>query len=325
MNSDEGLYFHFRQDLLEALVVAIANLNKGYQSVLNFFRGVGVPPSMMAVEAERVARKEKISKFEIARNILVRLNEAGNSDAAIERRRILARRIAEWENFNTCWQDNVLEAKGAVAEVCRIINVYDSFTKMKQEREAETSARLRAKHEERQALATRMAQGEKLRQDLYALFGPTTNPQRRGKALEPVLNRLFAWAGIGIREAFSVVHDETGKELEQIDGVIELDHRFYLVEMKWEKDPLGTDQVVKHIGRVFMRKNSGDIRGLIVSASGFTEPAVINMKNAKGSGAFVVGCTLFHIFRVLEEGGELRDFFKARVVAADVDANHFLE
>jgi hypothetical protein len=323
MSSDEGVYFHFRQDLLEALVVAIAHLNKGYTSVLNFFRGAGVPPSMMAAEAERVARKEKISKFEIARNILVRLNEAGNSGAAIERRRIVARRVAEWENFNTCWEDKVLEAKGAVAEVQRIINVYDSFTKMKQVRDAETSTRLRAKDAERQALAARVEEGEKLRRELYALFG-TTNPQKRGKALEPVLNRLFAWAGIGIREAFSVVHDETGKELEQIDGVIELDHRFYLVEMKWEKEPLGTDQVVKHIGRVFMRKNSGDIRGLVVSASGFTEPAIINMKNAKGSGAFVFGCTLFHIFRVLEERSELKDFFKDRVVAADVDGRHFV-
>ena len=120
-------------------------LNKSYQSVLNFFRGAGVPPLMMAAEAERVARKEKISKFEIARNILVRLNEAGDSDAAIERRRIVARRVAEWENFNTCWEDKVLEATGAVAEVRRIINMYDSFTKMKQERDAETSARLPAR------------------------------------------------------------------------------------------------------------------------------------------------------------------------------------
>jgi hypothetical protein len=122
-----------------------------------------------------------------------------------------------------------------------------------------------------------------------------------------------------------VVHDETGRELEQIDGVIEIDHRHYLVEMKWEKEPLGTDPMVKHIGRIFMRKNSGDIRGMVISASGFTGPAIENMKKAKTAGAFVFGCTLFHVFRVLEERGDLREFCRQRIVAADVDENPFVQ
>src|SRR5688572_1733673 len=132
--ADDSIFFHFRHDLLEALVSAIGLLNKGKEGVLTFFRGAGVPRSLMADEAEQVRRdKDSISKFTIARNILKRLNELGDQPNAIQQRREVAKRVTEWEDFGTCWPKDELAAKGAVQEVRRIINVYDSFTRMKDE------------------------------------------------------------------------------------------------------------------------------------------------------------------------------------------------
>jgi hypothetical protein len=37
------------------------------------------------------------------------------------------------------------------------------------------------------------------------------------------------------------------------------------------------------------------------------------------------GCTIYHIFRVLEERGDLRTFFQQRITAADVDQKRFVD
>jgi hypothetical protein len=53
--------------------------------------------------------------------------------------------------------------------------------------------------------------------------------------------------------------------VEQIDGVVELDGRLYLVEVKWWHDPLGPGDVAQHLVRVF---NRGHARGIFIAASG---------------------------------------------------------
>ena len=325
-NDDKGpVFWHFPPDLIEALVTAIALLNKGYASVLNFFKNAGVSDSLMAPEAARIARKEKINKFEIARNVLGRLNELGDTEKAVQCRRLVARRVAEWENFSTCFADDVLRARGAVSEVQRLINIRDHFTRMQQVQEEEAAERRKKKDADLANVARRVQEYEVIKRDFNTLFVTTLTPQVRGKKAEAVFNALFKHAGIGIREAFSVMHDESGKQLEQIDGVIEINHRSYLVEMKWEKEPLGVDPIVKHIGRIFMRKNSGDIRGMVISYIGFTEPAIVNMKKSKVAGAFIFGCTIFQLHQALENGDNLEEFCTRRITAADVDENPFVE
>ncbi len=323
--SDDGVFFHFRPDLLEALVSAVGLLNKSKPNVLNLFRGAGVPPSLMAQETEQVRLdKNSISKFTIARNILLRLNELGDKPDAIRQRREVARRVSEWEDFSTCWPNDELAAKGAVQDVRRIINVHDSFTRMKNEKEKEAEEKRREKDATIEQQRKETAEFEAIQRDFYALFGETTNPQKRGKEFEGVMNRLFAHAHIKLREAFTVTMDETGKALEQIDAVVELDNRAYLVEMKWEKNPIDVPTISHHLNRVFMRKNSGDIRGMYISASGYTGPTVETVKKAKIAGAFVFLCTTFDLFTLLEHRGNLAEFCRARIVAADVDENPFL-
>jgi restriction system protein len=321
--ADDEIFFHFRPDLMEALVQAIALLHKGKQGVLDFFSGSGVPLSLMQAEADQVRRdRDSISKFVIARNILRRLNELGNKETAIRQRREVARRIAEWHSFDTAWEKDQLTAKGAVSQVREIINVYDSFTRMKMAKEQEAAKHQAVQDRKNAEEQKRLAEFDAIKDDFYALFG-LTDPHKRGKALEGVLNRLFKHARIGIREAFTVRCDDSGKPLEQIDGVVKIDTAHYLVEMKWENEPTDVPTFNQHVSRVFMRRNSGDVRGIFISYMGFKDTTITTAKKAKTAGAFVVLCTLQQLVQLMEKRGDLLAFFQRRITALDVDEEPF--
>lgn len=50
---------------------------------------------------------------------------------------------------------------------------------------------------------------QQVKKDLYVLFG-LADPQKRGKQVEGVLNRLFQTTGILLREAFTCRNDRRG-------------------------------------------------------------------------------------------------------------------
>jgi len=159
------------------------------------------------------------------------VNEGG--DALLAVRRELLKRVTEFEEFSRCYESDVMKAKGLVAEIRRVIDVKDSFTRMNQEREREAEAR-RAEHQRK--TITARERREKIvaaKAGLFALFGET-NPHRRGKALEPVLNDLFRAHGALVAEDFRRKGPDGGIE-EQIDGVVEFDTQMYLVELKWRE------------------------------------------------------------------------------------------
>jgi hypothetical protein len=134
------------------------------------------------------------------------------------------------------------------------------------------------------------------------------------------LNRLFKCYGILVREAFTLAGDDGEGIVAQIDGVIELEGATYVVEMKWYAEPLGVKDVAQHQVRVFYR---GNARGVIISASDFTAPAVTNIRESL-SQITVVLCTLEEFVRLLDQQGDLRSMLKSKVNAAIVEKNPFL-
>ena len=102
------------------------------------------------LEAQLAADRESISKFYIVRTVLTRLNEAG--EAALRERREVLKRVVEYEDFSTCWPEDRLEAQGLVSRIRSVVDVKDSFTRMRQEREAETRKNLEDKRRETEAL-----------------------------------------------------------------------------------------------------------------------------------------------------------------------------
>src|SRR5438552_3354742 len=124
---DDAAY-HFTPDLLNLLVQTIPKLCRSKNDVLMFFRSAGVPTRHLGDLAAIVQRdKQSIPKYDIARKILERINAEG--DAALSARREVIKRVVEFEDFSSCWPNDLLEAQGLVAQVRRVVNVKDSFTR----------------------------------------------------------------------------------------------------------------------------------------------------------------------------------------------------
>jgi restriction endonuclease Mrr len=228
--------------------------------------------------------------------------------------------VVEFEDFSACWPSDQLKAKGLVAQIRQVVNVKDSFTRMREEvereqreRRAERQAKLEREQRRRERIAV-------IKSDLFALF-KELNPHRRGKLLEAVLNRLFAEDGVLLKEAFTITGDEGEGIIEQIDGVIEIDGEVYLVEMKWWDKPLGVGEVSQHLVRVFTR---GESRGIFISASGYSDPAITTCRDSLKE-IVVALCSLQEFVSLLEKEADLNGFLKEKINAAIVHKNPFYE
>ena len=311
--------FQYPPDLLNLLIDAIPRIFRSKNAVLTFFKGAGVNSALMSDLALRVKKdKDSITKYEITRIILTRLNEKG--DATLRERREILKRITELEDFSTCWPNDEWQAKGYVAEIRRIVNIKDSFTKINQERKAEQKKRIIEQQSKREEIEQRKTKLATVRKDLSALFGET-NHQKRGKQLEGVLNSLFKVSGILVREAFALKGSSGEGIVEQIDGAVEIEGDLYLVEMKWWNEPLGVSEVAPHLVRLFNRGQTG---GIIISASDYTGPAIIQCKDALHS-KIVVLCKLEEIVLLLEKEMELKPFLESKINAAKMDKNPMYE
>ena len=305
--------YHYPPELFQLLVDTIPRLCRSKRDVLLFFRGAGVKESLLRDLKRRLAEDAStINKFDIVRTLLTRLNEAG--DAALGERRALLQRVHDFEDFSTCWESDRLEAQGLVGQIGKVVNVKDSFTRMRQEREEEARKRREVSRHEAEVLRQKRDTVDGIRRDLNKLF-VMEDARKRGTALEDILNRLFEANGILVRESFTRVGERGEGVIEQIDGVVEIEGEIYLVEMKWLKDPAGPGDVAQHLVRVFGRNSS---RGIFISYSGYTDAAIRTCKEALAN-AVVVLCTLQELVLLMESESELKDFLKEKVRGAIID------
>jgi hypothetical protein len=316
--------FHYPPELLQLLKDTIPLLCRSKKDVLIFFRGAGVDDQLISDLRHRVdTDRQNISKFEIARVALERLSE-GHQTHLRELREVV-RRVVEYEDFSTCWPEDVLKAKGLVSEIRRVVEVKDSFTRIRQEKDAEAAARRSAATLKAKQAEEKHRTMDSVRKDFFALFS-MDDAAKRGKALESVLNRLFAAHGLLVREAFTVKGHCGEGIIEQIDGVVEIDSYLYLVEMKWWNKPLGQGEIAPHLVRVYGRGSHA--RGIFISYTNFTEPAISTCRDAIAGGAVVVLCKLQELVDVLnkyEDGVHLENVLKSKINAAILDRQPFQE
>ena len=305
--------YHYPPDLFQLLVDTIPRLCRSKMDVLLFFRGAGVRESILRDLRQRLAEDaSSINKFYMVRTLLARLNEAG--DAALGERRALLQRVHDFEEFSTCWENDRLEAQGLVGQIRQLVNIKDSFTRIRQEREEEARKHREATRREAEVLRQKRETLDGIRQDLAQLFA-MEDPHRRGIVLEDILNRLFRTDGILVRESFTRLGKRGQGVIEQIDGVVEIEGEIYLVEMKWLKDPAGPGDVAQHLVRVLGRNSS---RGIFISYSGYTDAAINTCKEALVN-AVVVLCTLQEFVLLMESESSLKDFLKEKVRGAIID------
>ncbi len=191
--SAQHVIFHYPPELLQLLRDTIPLLCRSKPDVLVFFQGAGVPSTLYADIRQKVDTDPKgISKYKIAGDILERLNN--KKDNHLRELREVVRRVTEFEDFSTCWENDQLKAKGLVAEVRRVVDVKDAFTRMRIERETEAAKTKASTELKIKAVQERREKIETISKDLNSLFAES-DAHKRGKALESVLNRLFEAMG----------------------------------------------------------------------------------------------------------------------------------
>jgi restriction system protein len=308
--------YHYPPELMRLLRDTISLLCRSKPDVISFLRGCGVPDVMLGdLQRQVQVDPNAIKKYEITGTVLEQLNTQyrDGNDRALGPLREITRRVVEFENFSACWPDDQLKARGLVAEVRSLVGTKDAFTQMRQERERERAARMAEAAAKAERIQQRQAERRSLHQQLAGLAS-WTNPQARGKALEGILNCVFALDGMLVRESFAI-NAEDGGTGEQIDGMVALDGHDYMVEMKWWQPPIEINAVSRHLVRLYGR---AEMRGLMISASGYTPPAIEECKRALTNRVIVLS-DLHEVMLVLDRDGDLADWLRRKVRAATVD------
>jgi restriction endonuclease Mrr len=311
--------FHYPPELMILLNDTIPLLNRKKIEVFLFFEGAGVPTKLMqSLRQQWQQDKSSITKYDITQQVLTKLNQ--DDEKYITERREIIKRVVQFESFLSCWPEDQFKARGLVAEIQKVVNVKDTFTRIAQERESEQKSRIAQKQAEIEKISKKKEEIAKVKSELFSLFAEK-NRQKRGKALEKVLNSLFQVYGILILEAFALTGDDGEGIVEQIDGVIEIDGHLYFIEMKWWEKPIGVPEISQHLVRIYHRAES---RAIIISGSGFTGPAVTTCKDALQQ-KVVTLCTLQEFVILLEKEYDLCDFIKNKVQAAVTHRKPFVE
>lgn len=302
--------FHYPPDLFNLLVDTIPRLCRSKKEVILFLRGAGVVhPLYTDLERQLNTGVSKLTKFEIVRVVLTRLNAKG--EATLRERREIVKRVTEFEAFDTCWENERLKAKGLVAEVRKLINIKDSFTRMQNERDRERRERQEEIAKKHRVEEERRSQLNAVRDEFFKLFAEQDRA-KRGKLLEGALNRLFGAHGISVREAFTLRGAEGEGIIEQIDGAIELEGDIYFVEVKWWGEALGPGDVSQHLVRVYHR---GYARGIFIANAGYTTASLNICKEALQKTVIVL-CELSEFVHLMERELSLIAFFKEKIQTA---------
>lgn len=183
------------------------------------------------------------------------------------------------------------------------------------EREKEAQKRTREYERKLAEIQKHKTNIDKIKKEFFALFAET-NPHKRGKQLESVLNKYFREFQILVKEDFKRMGEPGEGIIEQIDGIIDIDNQIYLVEMKWKKDPIGGDDIYAHLGRIYHRFNA---HGIFISASSYTPSGKTAAKEALLKDALLVLFDLEEFVRVIETEMDFKQYVREKIQAAIIE------
>jgi hypothetical protein len=187
-----------------------------------------------------------------------------------------------------------VEGEGAVKETCRLI-VGRLLSKP-----PGAATNPAASNKEPSEHLIRSKELAQLRESLHRL-AIETDRNKAGLALEHLLNRLFTIFQLQPRLPFRVVG-------EQIDGSFELDGEIYLLESKWEKDPLPEAPLLVFRGKI--EGKSQFTRGIFIALNDISLPARDAITRGKSPSFFVVNG--HDLMMILSEAITLTEFLRKR-------------
>jgi hypothetical protein len=142
---------------------------------------------------------------------------------------------------------------------------------------------------------------EKLEQLFYQLAADKDR-NNAGLALEQLLNQLFEAFGLEPRQPFRIVG-------EQIDGSFVLDGHVYLMESKWEKDPLPEADLLVFRGKI--EGKSTFTRGVLIALNDVSSQARHAITQGKAPSFFVMNG--HDLLMILHSAVDLPGFLRKRV------------
>lgn len=199
-------------------------------------------------------------KREIAWEVVDRLskNEANNQEILLW----LMKHVSELSDFSHLLQldDGEIKARRAKASVTALRTQIQGIDALLNDR-ADVEAK-RREYEVAQKRVTGTSQAlEELKRSYMSLV-VSTDPHNRGYELEKLLGRLFEIFDLDPKASFRVVG-------EQIDGAFTFENTDYLLEAKWQKEPIGVKDLDSLQSKV-SRKLENTL-GLYISINGFSQ------------------------------------------------------
>lgn len=173
--------------------------------------------------------------------------------------------VAEMSDFGHLLRLDAGDEKAAQAR--RAVATLNEFVAAHREVVAKQEVTEQARHavyEERLRNQAVREALEELSSRFYAVIG-AASPQERGYQLERVLRQLFELFDLDPKASFRIV-------AEQIDGAFTFDNTDYLLEAKWQKEPVGLADLDAFRGKV--ERKLENTLGLYLSINGFAESAV---------------------------------------------------
>lgn len=148
-----------------------------------------------------------------------------------------------------------------------------------------------------------------LKTELISLSGLA--PQARGYAFEKFLKQLFDAYGLAAHVPFRL-------RGEQIDGSFQFANEVYLVEAKWQAQPIGAAELHTFHGKI--EQKAAWTRGLFVSNSGFTDDGMV----AFGRGKRVICMDGYDLYETLDREIPLNHILESKVRRAAETGSPFI-
>jgi len=153
---------------------------------------------------------------------------------------------------------------------------------------------------------------EELKKDYFDLV-TSTKPQQRGFQFEKILRTLFDIYDLDPKASFKIVG-------EQIDGAFTFDNTDYLLEAKWQKDPVGIQDLDALQGKV-SRKLENTL-GVYTSINGYSDDGLSAFMHQRPHLFLLDGADLM---AVLDQRIDLKLLLKRKRREASQSGNIYLK
>ena len=292
----------FEAATLALLEDALAEAFQHHNQLDDFLRRVGVAPSALQAARDDADARARKSSREYARapkrfvvqaliNQLQGSGETGDRLFADLVTQVTAGKIPS-------------ASPTAHAAIGALVEQIEVDRRRKAEDREERERVKRATEEARAAeRGTIRQKKEVVRSDLLEAFMMlirAPDPQRRGYMLEMFLNDLFAFEELAPRGSFRNIG-------EQIDGSFVWRDNVFLVEAKWQTDPIAGSDFGAFIYK--LEGKSADTRGLYISINGYTKPAIESLRRKGEARFFCIDGA--HIVRALQPAQRLSELLSA--------------